>query len=344
MYKAKRILESIGAEELDHYLQNGWFRMKQHVFTTEFLQMGVDFFDAIWLRHELQRFHFPKWFTKMKRHQRFRAQITDFHPGPEHEMLYQSYRESKPEGFPESLESILYGESDSNLFNTRQVNIYDGDTLVGAGFFDLGYQSAMGIVSYYDPSYKPQSMGKLATMYAYDYCHQQGIKYFYPGYFAPNNPSFDYKLHFDPASLEYLDMVRQEWLPISDFSPQDLPLIILQRTLLTLAVELDRSGLMTTLVHNIYFAFTETSKYDAPAVLMICPTEEHDRQYIISYDHHTDEFHMYDCTEARCAEELRMYNGRMICMQHFPFQKPDVSLKRRDDIAANINGWLRMQE
>jgi arginine-tRNA-protein transferase len=224
------------------------------------------------------------------------------------------------------------------------VNIYEGDQLVGAGFFDLGHESAMGIVSYYDPAYKPQGMGKFATMLAYDHCHRLGMKYFYPGYFAPGNPSFDYKLQFDPGSLEFLDMVKQQWLPLDAFRPQDLPLVKLHQNLLDLAGELDRYGLLTYHVHNIYYAFTETSKYDAPAVLMICPTEEQDRQYIVSYDHHTDEFHMYDCTEARCAEELRMYNGMMICMQHFPFQKPNLTLKRRDDVAANISGWLRLQQ
>ena len=74
MYKAKRILTSISPEELDQYLENGWFRMKQQVFTTEFLQMGLDFFDAIWLRQDLPRFQLSKWFHKMKRNPRFKVE------------------------------------------------------------------------------------------------------------------------------------------------------------------------------------------------------------------------------------------------------------------------------
>ena len=40
----------LSPEELDNYLSNGWFRMRQAIFTTNFLQFHDIFYSAIWLR------------------------------------------------------------------------------------------------------------------------------------------------------------------------------------------------------------------------------------------------------------------------------------------------------
>jgi arginine-tRNA-protein transferase len=261
MYKAKRILTSISPEELDQYLENGWFRMKQQVFTTEFLQMGLDFFDAIWLRQDLPRFQLSKWFHKMKRNTRFKVEVSDLNLTSEHELLYQAYRETKTEGFPESLESILYGDSTENIFQTKQINIYEKQDLIASGFFDLGQNSAAGIVSYFEPRYRNFSMGKFATMLAYEYCQQHGFHYFYPGYFAPGNSNFDYKLNFDPQSLEYLDTRIQSWRPIENYKDTESPIEIVQQKLAQLSEQLDSQGLRVYHVYNLYFAFTETSRF-----------------------------------------------------------------------------------
>ena len=336
MYKARRILNRISPEELDHYLANGWFRMKQHVFTTEFLQMGLDFYDAIWLRQDLRVFHFPKWFYKMKRNRRFTVEVTDFNPTPEHELLYQAYREVKTEGFPESLESILYGEGDSNIFQTKQISIYENDDLIASGFFDLGHESAAGIVSYYEPKYRNFSMGKYATLIAYEYCQQMGLNYFYPGYFAPGNENFDYKLSFHPLSLEFLDMGTQTWKGFHQYREDELPLKIMLSKLADLALELENLELTARVVYNLYYAFTDTSRFDSPFVVMLCPGEDLSRQCIITYDHHTCDYHVFDCSEIDCASELRFYDGKMICMQHFPLRKPEFSFVTYDELKWNL--------
>ncbi|MGB4773292.1 MAG: hypothetical protein WBP58_17640 [Chitinophagaceae bacterium] len=336
MYKAKRILEHINGDELDHYLLNGWFRMKQYVFTTEFLQMGLEFYDAIWLRHRLADFQFPKWFRKLQKDNRFRAEITAFHPTPEHELLYQAYRESKPSGFPDSLESILYGDTDHNLFNTRQINVYDGEELIGAGFFDLGHHAAMGIVSYFEPSYSNFSIGKYTTMLKYAYCIEKGLDYYYPGYFAPGNSSFDYKLKFHPASLEFLDMRKQAWLPIEAYKQEDSPLEHLAQELSLLAKFLDAKEMIACLVHNLYFAYLETSRYDCPLALMIYPTENFPGQSVITYDHHTKEYHVFLWDDADFTDILKSWDGRLICMKAFPLKKPVFTSGSMEAIASHL--------
>ena len=42
-------------EELDKYLASGWFRMRQTIFTTNFLHFNQQFYSAIWLRVALEQ-------------------------------------------------------------------------------------------------------------------------------------------------------------------------------------------------------------------------------------------------------------------------------------------------
>ena len=56
-----RNLEYILPFQLDQYLQMGWFRMGQTMFTTNFLIFNNEQFNALWLRIDLEKFeHFPK--------------------------------------------------------------------------------------------------------------------------------------------------------------------------------------------------------------------------------------------------------------------------------------------
>ncbi|MBA4056534.1 MAG: arginyl-tRNA--protein arginylyltransferase, partial [Marivirga sp.] len=42
--------EKLLPRELDAYLEQGWFRMGQTIFTTNFLNFKNEFYSALWLR------------------------------------------------------------------------------------------------------------------------------------------------------------------------------------------------------------------------------------------------------------------------------------------------------
>ena len=46
--------------QLDDYLSKGWFRMRQTIFTTNFLHFRHQFYSAIWLRISLDNYLFDK--------------------------------------------------------------------------------------------------------------------------------------------------------------------------------------------------------------------------------------------------------------------------------------------
>jgi leucyl-tRNA---protein transferase len=220
--------EKLLPEELDKYLAAGWFRMRQTIFTTHFLHFNQQFYAAIWLRVALNSAIYDKKFqslVKLNKHFSTEIKKTGINGiSTAHELLYLHYRQSVSFDISPSLKEMLLGIDTHNKFNTYEVNVFDGDTLVAAGFFDLGEKSAAGITCIYHPSYKKYSLGKYLMYLKLDFCKQQQLQYFYPGYMVPGYSAFDYKLEIGKASLEYLQLSTMRWLPCLQSSPIKNPL------------------------------------------------------------------------------------------------------------------------
>ena len=79
--------------ELDSYLANGWFRMGQSIFTTNFLNFRNNFYSAIWLRIDLLNFNGDSTQQKLvKKNSRFRNVIRQAFVDEEKEGLYARYK------------------------------------------------------------------------------------------------------------------------------------------------------------------------------------------------------------------------------------------------------------
>jgi arginine-tRNA-protein transferase len=104
------------------------------------------------------------------------------------------------------------------LFDSKLIEVRDGGKLIAAGIFDQGSATIAGIKNIYHPEYKKYSLGKYMILLKYQYCLQQGIKWYYPGYFAPENPKFNYKIDFDKNATEVcLPPEKKQWIPLNDF-------------------------------------------------------------------------------------------------------------------------------
>jgi arginine-tRNA-protein transferase len=232
--------------KLDEYLANGWFRMRQSIFTTNFLHFNNQFYSAIWLRVVLGvAIHDKRFKALCKLNKKFSTVIQKSvigSVGEAHEQLYRHYRQAVSFESSPSLHELLNGSQPYNSFNTHEINVYDGDRIIAAGFFDLGNDSAAGITCIYHPDYKKHSLGKYLMYLKMDFCKQNGMRYFYPGYVVPGYPSFDYKLDIGSAALQYLQLSTNQWLPYmqSEAAPNPLMQMIerlaeLQATLKNLA-------------------------------------------------------------------------------------------------------------
>jgi arginyl-tRNA--protein-N-Asp/Glu arginylyltransferase len=208
-------LSDISPEQLDRLLALGWFRIQQTIFTTDVLNLNGEAYKTIWLRLCLKDFQQEKKYSVLhKKNKQFTTEIKEAAVTEQHEALYSSYKENISFEAAPSLRWLLYGDSSNNVYNTYIINVYDNDKLIAAGFFDLGKTSAAGICSFYDPAYKKYSLGKYIIYQKIIYCKEKKFDHFYPGYFIPGYPLFDYKLTIGRSAIEYFDSHKKEWLSL----------------------------------------------------------------------------------------------------------------------------------
>jgi leucyl-tRNA---protein transferase len=254
MFAQVHIPEKITAEELDRYLYDGWFRNGQRIFTTNFLNFNSQMYSAIWLRIKLNALKETKTFDKLsKLNSKFKITIQAASVTDEKEELFQRYRRGMSFSASQSLKALLYGDSTMDVFNTYEVLLHDGDVLIGVGYFDLGKTSAAGIISFYDLSYKKYSLGKYIILLKVEYCKRHDFIYFYPGYFAPNYPAFDYKLTIGKEALSYLQLHTQTWEPIAQYSITNNPYENMFERLTELVHQLKQVDVTCTLYHYSFF-------------------------------------------------------------------------------------------
>jgi arginine-tRNA-protein transferase len=338
MYKASRRLTSLTPEQLDHYLSMGWFRMVQTIFTTQFVQEdSFTFKDAIWLRYRLKDFEFPKWYLKMKSRNQFRISISNLPPSLEHELLYQVYWESKPSGWPESLDSILFGQSNTNVFPTSIVNVYDDDKLIAAGCIDIGKMSAAGIVNFFDPAFSKYSLGKFLFLLKIDHAIALGLEYFYPGYFVPGNSRFDYKLEFHQPSLEFFQVAQNTWLPYRLLTDNDLPMAQMELKLYTLLFALVNANISCCLVVNASFSAVEEALYDSPYFILIPSKSNTEAKYLIIYDTGTKCYEIFDASQLDDNEFRISYDNKLVYVRPLALGQPLASESCVEDVLKKIH-------
>ncbi len=217
--------DTLEPDVLDGYLENGWFRMGQTIFTTNFLHFKNQFYSAVWLRVALREFSADATQKKLfKLNVRFRNEIRKASITPEKEALYKKYKQGISFETSSSLKQLLYGKVFHNVYNSFEVEIFDGDHLIAVGIFDVGATAAAGITSFYDPDYKKYSLGKYLIYLKIEYCLKIGLLYFYPGYFVPGYSYFDYKLTIGRSALHYLELASSTWRPLANFQIERSPL------------------------------------------------------------------------------------------------------------------------
>ncbi|HEY8933687.1 MAG TPA: GNAT family N-acetyltransferase [Cyclobacteriaceae bacterium] len=249
--------QHLTSQELDGYLEQGWFRMGQSIFTTNFLNFKDQLYSAVWLRVLLDDYVDDNLYLKLvKQNAAFRIEIGRASVTEEKEALYATYKQSVPFNASASLHQLLYGKSAMpDIYNTHEIKLYDDNKLIAIGYFDIGKRSAAGISSFYDPAYKKYSLGKYLIYSKMEYCRKMKLQYFYPGYFAPGYPAFDYKLSMGKKALQYFQLKSGQWLTINKFSQDEVPLQMMKTRLMSLQALLA--------AHNLNFKFYKYEFFDA---------------------------------------------------------------------------------
>jgi arginyl-tRNA--protein-N-Asp/Glu arginylyltransferase len=296
--------QTLHPEALDRYLEDGWFRMGQSIFTTNFLNFNNQFYSAIWLRLVLSEFSITSTQQKLlKLNSTFTSEIQPASITPEKEKLYAEYRQSKSFNASSSLCQLMMGASAAphTIYNTYEVTIYDSGNLIAVGFFDIGSVSAAGITSFYNPAYKKYSLGKYLIYLKIEYCKKLNLQYFYPGYFVPGYTVFDYKLSLSKAGLQYLQFSSQQWLDVRHYSSLHNPLVVMRERLGILQGVLQQSNFESRLYYYEFFdahlvpELKGIELFDFPVFLYCVGVVDESINPIVAYDVSSEEYHLLQC-------------------------------------------------
>lgn len=215
MYNKKKFPTSVHGKALDDYLQSGWFRIRESIFTTSHLindeQNTLN--KVWWLRYRLDEVISRKSHkTICKKNQLFSYTISDFvHVKTSHNDLFKCYTEKISFETYDELSEAIFGDGLVNPFKTKCIEVFDGQELIAVGIFDIGKKSAQSILHFYNPNYAKYSLGKYLLLITFNYLKENNYTYYYPGYIVCNRTSFDYKLFLGENIAQYYNPETKEW-------------------------------------------------------------------------------------------------------------------------------------
>jgi arginine-tRNA-protein transferase len=303
----------VGPHELDEYLERGWRPTGQSIYTSDYLRTDDDeLHGCLQLRLPLTGFSFKKRHRRLLRRNNRRFRTTVERAGlPDGELLRVNrlYLARHPEKTREDLEYNVVTDEGQRILNTHLFRVYDGDRLVAFSYFDLGNKVLYTKAGIYDPAYAAASLGVYTMLLEIEYGRHNGLTHYYPGYYSPTFPAFDYKRQF--GAMEYRDISTGSWLPLPpdpDLAPAD-PLVVNRCRLLEARLGFRQAGVPALL--REYPSFTgrfrpspngENHMLDAPLLLLVARPLSRERYLTVTYDNEARRYrldlvrpaHLYD--------------------------------------------------
>lgn len=194
---------SLSPAELDRRLARGFFRSGPILFRARLLHPDNELRELIHLRVRLDVDPPSKSRRRVLRRNRarFRTTVEPAYVTPDHQRLYDLSRRRFVGFVAEDLDVLALGEW-SDVFDTRQVCVYDGDRLVAVSYFDLGKRSVASILGLHDPGYSKMSLGIYTMLEEMRFARERGARWYYPGYIIPGLAGFEYKTRL--GAIQYL--------------------------------------------------------------------------------------------------------------------------------------------
>jgi arginine-tRNA-protein transferase len=314
MFADRHFPDNLNHWQLDQYLEKGWYRMGQIIFTTQFLIFGTELYSALWLRLPLQNYQFRG--TNRKLFHKVSTQFQVFTRraliNEEKDHLYALYAENFNGNLAANLTDMLFEASDESIFDTWEIAVYDGETLIACSFFDRGFKSIASIFAMYHPDYEKNSLGYFTMLAEIDYALNYGYVYFYPGYVTPGYRRFDYKLRI--GEVEYFDLKTEKWLDYQQLNPEKIPIHQIKGKMNSLMDYFLANKILLKKMYYTFFeinlvslGFLDKSDYlEYPLILMVPNTQF----VMISFDPRTELFHLMKCKD--------LFENQQFPLEHIP--------------------------
>ena len=213
---------SLSPLEIDELLENGWFRNGHYVQTTLGRLIDKSWRPNLMVRVPIEGFSWKKRLRKLLRRNNscFEVKIGPFQPREEINDLWSDFKKQvhgweNPSNFSYH---VLKGNHPS-AFNTHEIAVYNDGKIIAFSIFDHGQKSIASLEAAYDVSYASFSLGIFTMLVELQYCIENGMSYYYPGFYPKGLPMFDYKLR--TGYTEFFRAQSNEWLPWHELSEED---------------------------------------------------------------------------------------------------------------------------
>ena len=288
-------------DDLDRFLASGWYRIGPTLMTCRCLVFSGVLRSSVWTRLPLEGFRFRKSLRKLmtRNGRRFSATYGPYVIDPQREALYQRYRSTVHGERSPSLKDFLFGDTTSHAFDTQEIAIWEGETLVAFSWFDVGNTSLQSLIGVYEPSLKQHSLGFYSMLLEIEHGLKTGRRFHYSGYVLPGDPSMDYKLRV--GDLEFLDQDQRCWRPWSEVDDYRLPTNRLEEALRLVEEQLTALGIGSDVSPYPWF---DAGVYnpalsrciDQPLLLETRPYMA--QPLVVTWDLDEECYHLYRCVRA----------------------------------------------
>ena len=226
----------------DYYLASGWFRGSVMLYKMDLLCLDNDIFSVVNIRLDTIGFEMKKRHRKLfrKNNERYTVRVGDATVSPRKEELYNQQKDKFKGFIHSSLSDFLHAGFMDTVFDTKEVEVFDGDKLIAVSYFDVGFRSMASLICLYDKDYKKDSLGIFTMLHELKYAQLNSVKWYYPGYVLDKGSSFDYKLTL--GKYEFYN-TEKKWIPFEQFEPSTTLGSKLMSRMESASKELDRAGI-----------------------------------------------------------------------------------------------------
>ena len=214
-YYSKIEPASCSPEAFDKFLSLGWYSLGQNLFTTSHVQLEESQppLRVHWLRYRVQSVCEKSSHRRIRRkNSSFKADLADpFVHDERLDSLYAKYFDHIDFDGYANLSEATFNPGGKNIFNTKAIIIKSGNKIIACGIFHTGINSLASVIHFYDPECSSCSPGKYLILKTLDYCRDNNIEWYYPGYLMEGNPKMDYKLFLGKDVAQYYSPEPVPW-------------------------------------------------------------------------------------------------------------------------------------
>ncbi len=221
-FYARFHVDKLSPQEMDEALAAGYFRNGLEFCSISARHINLQWVSSVMLRLPIEGYLFKKKHRKILKSNdlRFTHEVKPFVLTAEKEALWQRFKTNVHKwGLVAQLERHLLRGNPADNYRMFDLCVYDQGKLVAFTAFDLGANSIASLEAAYDPDYASYSLGFYTMLLEIQYCQQQKLTFYYPGFYPRDISMFNYKLR--PGGMTFFRLKTQEWLPIGELTNDD---------------------------------------------------------------------------------------------------------------------------